>query len=73
MPTLTASTIAAIKANPVLIGQFADHLGLRPATIELYLRTGKLRKLSTPAATAFLRRKLKLPKSVAIINETDNN
>ena len=73
MRKLTQNIIEALQASPKLLGDFAEHIGLKGATVELYLRTGKLRKLSTPSAEAYIRHKLKLPKDAEVVTETDNN
>lgn len=78
MRILTPTIIDTIRADAKLLGEFAAHIGLKAGTAELYLRVGqtkptKLRKLSTPAAEAFLRRKLKLAKEAEVITETDGN
>ena len=73
MRRLTQTIIEALQNSPKLLGDFAEHIGLKGATVELYLRTGKLRKLSTPLAEAYLRRKLKLPKTAEVVTEIDGN
>lgn len=73
MRKLTPQIVDAIRNNAVLLGKFAAHLGLKPATVDIYLRDGKLKKLSTPAAEQFIRRRLKLPAATPVITETDQN
>lgn len=73
MRKLTTEIIEKIRESPTLIGKLAEFTGLRTATIELYLRTGKTRRLSTPPVEQFIRLRLKLPREAEVITEDDSN